>query len=171
MPNFDVREQLSLGQGFDLKKLASVQYNILPSDFKQTQVQTVEWSDTFFTANESSDEKMKKFGLDASLQVGVLFGLIDTGVDFHFLSINQSKNQTVSGTLMYRYATTQESLVIDQVIPYLEKFKILNEETAATHVITKIIYGGYAICRFDYDLEEGEKLAEIEVTSRQIEHT
>ncbi|KAJ3083550.1 hypothetical protein HDU99_008612 [Rhizoclosmatium hyalinum] len=162
LPNIDTREQLALGQGFDLNALAPVQYNILPSDFKQTQVQTVEWSDTFFTANESSDEKMNKFGLGGFLKVGAYFGLINPGGEFEFLRTGQSKTDTVRGVLMYRYEIEQEFVTIDHALHLLDATKILKEDTDATHIVTKIVYGGYASCTFDRELKDDETVFEIE---------
>ncbi|KAJ3288747.1 hypothetical protein HDU79_004604 [Rhizoclosmatium sp. JEL0117] len=162
LPNLDPSEQLTLGQGFNLIGLAPVQYNILGPKFDKAVLSRVESSETFFSSNENSEDKMNKFHLDGHLKVGVLFGLLSCGADFHFLRINKTNNRTVRGVLMYRFETRQETVVIDHVIGHLKTSKILTEETDSTHVITKIVYGGYVSCTFEYDVKEHENIFEIE---------
>ncbi|KAJ3280422.1 hypothetical protein HDU79_011731 [Rhizoclosmatium sp. JEL0117] len=161
LPNMVLQDQLALGQGYDLKTHNAVQYNILPKNFKAS-VNSVPWSDTFFTVAEKSEEMMTKLGLEGSLKVDFFFGIVKCNANLDAMRMAQAKRGTVSAVMMYRYETAQESLDVDKVIRDLDKRKILNEETAATHVVTKIVYGGYALCTFEYTLKESDTITEIE---------
>ncbi|KAJ3124966.1 hypothetical protein HK098_000686 [Nowakowskiella sp. JEL0407] len=148
LPNLKDHNQFIIGQGYNIKTQESTQYHILPKresmQFKKlvTEVVGIDQSTITFTANEKSSKKLSKIGLDGRSSVGVLFGLIKVGGNFHFLKQNTSKDRSVEATLIYRYEDREEVTVIDHGIADLDTTRILTEETDSTHIVTKVVYGG-----------------------------
>ncbi|KAJ3234018.1 hypothetical protein HDU81_001780 [Chytriomyces hyalinus] len=168
IPSIDPQKRLTIGQGYKLSTHDSVQYFILNPDDSAVVTNTiVENSTVSFSSNESSEEKFRKFGINGHAKVSILFGLFSCGGDFKFLTLNKSNTKTVRAVLLYQYETSEDSVAIDLCIDKLKAGKILKEETDSSHIVTKVVYGGYATCSFEYDMKESESVFDVEVSETE----
>ncbi|KAI9337158.1 hypothetical protein DFJ73DRAFT_892122 [Zopfochytrium polystomum] len=161
--NFLDGDKLSLGSGYNFAKDAAVQLNVFPKDVEGiVSRRDTPSSRTLFCVNETSSEKLSRLNISGSAKAGILFGLFKVEGNFSFLKSSQSNERKVTATLVFICESRQEHVVIDHAIPHLDPRMILSVDTDATHVVTKVVFGGYAICNLDYELKASESIFEVE---------
>lgn len=108
----------------------------------------------------SLDEKMAMLGVDSSLKLSLMTGLVKpSGIGSFIFDKKSSKNQA-SVTLKYESTSKFDELILEQVKK--EVHRDINEEIAATRFVSGIEYGTQAVFVFERDVDEKEKNFDVE---------
>ena len=115
-----------------------------------------ETSDFEIIAEDSLNEKLTHLGVDASLKLSVLSGLVQVEGAARFLYDQKSSRKHARVSLKYKSTTRFEQLTMDQLgnIDYTDAF----EKDIATHVVTEMVYGADAFFVFDREIGENEDM-------------
>ena len=118
-----------------------------------------EKSDFEIIAEDSLSEKLLCLGVDASLKLSILSGLVQVEGAAKFLYDQKSSKKQARVSLKYKSTTRFEQLTMDQLgnFEYTDVF----EKDIATHVVTGMVYGADAFFVFDQEIGENEDMRKI----------
>ena len=118
-----------------------------------------ETSDFEIIAEDSLSEKFLRLGVDASLKLSILSGLVQVDGAAKFLYDQKSSKTQARVSLKYKSTTRFEQLMMDQLgnFEYTDVF----EKDIATHVVTGMVYGADAFFVFDQEIGENEDMKKI----------
>ena len=118
-----------------------------------------ETSDFEIIAEDSLSEKLLRLGVDASLKLSILSGLVQVEGAAKFLYDQKSSKKQARVSLKYKSTTRFEQLTMDQLgnFEYTDVF----EKDIATHVVTGMVYGADAFFVFDREIGENEDMKKI----------
>ena len=102
---------------------------------------------------DSLQKKAHALGVDASLKLSLLSGLISTSGSAKYAEDYQKTNHEIRLTLKYSTTTHFEQLTINH--------SELHGANLATHVVTGVVYGAEAFFVFDRTILDGESEQEI----------
>ncbi|CAF4314226.1 unnamed protein product [Rotaria sp. Silwood2] len=112
-------------------------------------------------AEDSFQNKVHALGVEASLKLSMLSGLISISGSAKYAEDSQRTNHETRLTLKYSTTTHFEQLTMK----YLGKGNLnhpdLHDIDLATHVVTGVVYGAEAFFVFDRTLSKGESRKEI----------
>lgn len=103
---------------------------------------------------DSLEEKMAILGIDSSLELSLMTGLVSPSGIANFIFDQKSSKKQARVILKYASTTKFEGLSLDQVTKELQRD--ISEEITATHFVSGIEYGTEAIFIFDRDVDEKE---------------
>ena len=108
----------------------------------------------------SLEEKMAMLGVDSSLKLSLMTGLVmPSGIGNFILNQKSSKKQA-RVTLKYESTSKFDALSLDQLKK--EVHRDISEEVTATHFVSGIEYGTQAVFVFDRDVAEKERNIDVE---------
>ena len=108
----------------------------------------------------SLKEKMAMLGIDSSLKLSLMTGLVKPSGIGNFIFDQTFSKKQARVTLKYESTSKFDGLSLDQVKK--EVHRDINEEITATHFVSGIEYGTQAVFVFDRDVDEKEKNVDVE---------
>ena len=118
-----------------------------------------ETSDFKVVTEDSLREKMLHLDIDPSLEISILSGMVHVQGAAKFLNDRQSSRRQARVSLEYKLTTRFEQLTMDQLgnVEYTDVF----DKDIATHVVTRMVYGGDAFFVFDREVGVNEDFKKI----------
>ena len=111
-------------------------------------------------AGHSLEEKMAMLGVDSSLKLSLMTGLVKPSGTGNFIFDQKSSKKQARVTLKYESTSKFDALSLDQVKK--EVHRDISEEIAATHFVSGIEYGTQAVFVFDREVDEKERNIDVE---------
>jgi len=108
----------------------------------------------------SLEEKMAMLGVDSSLKMSLMTGLVKPSGIGNFIFDQKSSKKQARVTLKYESTSKFDALSLDQVKK--EVHRDITEEITATHFVSGIEYGTQAVFVFDRDVDEKERNVDVE---------
>lgn len=109
---------------------------------------------------DSLEEKMAILGIDSSLKLSLLTGLVSPSGVANYIFDQKSSKKQARVTLKYESTSKFEELSLDQVKKEMQRD--ISEEMAATHFVSGIEYGTEVVFIFDRYVDEKEVYADVE---------
>ncbi|KAL9950870.1 hypothetical protein ACROYT_G043440 [Oculina patagonica] len=109
---------------------------------------------------DSLEEKMAILGVDSSLKLSLMTGLVSPSGIANFIFDQKSSKNQVRVVLKYERTSKFERRILDEVTKELQSD--ISEEITATHFVSGIEYGKEAIFIFDRDIDEKEMYADVQ---------
>ena len=106
----------------------------------------LETSDFEVIAEDTLSKKMSCFGVDASLKLSLLSGMVHVGGAAKFLNDRKSPKKNARISLKYKSTTKFEQLTMDHLGNF--EYEDVFDKDIATHVVTGIVYGADAFLVF-----------------------
>ena len=116
----------------------------------------LETSDFEVVAEDTLSKKISCLGVDASLQLSLLSGMVNVGGAAEFLNDHKSSKRQVRVTLNYKSTTKFEQLTMSQLAMRKFEYEDVFDRDIATHVVTGIVYGADAFFIFDREVKGRE---------------
>uniref|UniRef100_A0A914DTV9 Fibronectin type-III domain-containing protein n=1 Tax=Acrobeloides nanus TaxID=290746 RepID=A0A914DTV9_9BILA len=111
-------------------------------------------------AEDSLSEKTLKLGVDASLKLSFLSGMVKVGGSAHYLNDRKKSTKQERVTLKYSTISHNDALSMDHLGPGDIQHPQIFEKGDATHVVLGVEYGNDAIFIFDRDVGFNEIINE-----------
>lgn len=108
----------------------------------------------------SLEEKMAMLGVDSSLKLSLMTGLVRPSGTGNFILDRKSSKKQARVTLQYESTSKFDALSLDQLKK--EVHRDISEEITATHFVSGIEYGTQAVFVFDRDVDEKERNIDVE---------
>ena len=108
----------------------------------------------------SLEEKMAMLGVDSSLKLSLMTGLVRPSGIANFILDRKSSKKKARVTLKYESTSKFDALSLDQLKK--EVHRDISEEITATHFVSGIEYGTQAVFVFDRDVAEKERNIDVE---------
>jgi len=108
----------------------------------------------------SLEEKMAMLGVDSSLKLSLMTGLVKPSGIGNFIFDQMSSKKQARVALKYESTSKFDALNLDQVKK--EVHRDINEEITATHFVSGIEYGTQAVFVFDRDVDEKERNVDVD---------
>ena len=109
---------------------------------------------------DSLEEKMAKLGVDSSLKLTLMTGLVSPSCIGNFIFDRKSSKKQARVTLKCESTSKFDTLSLDQMKK--EIHRDINEEMTATHFVSGIEYGTQAVFVFDRDVDDKEMYIDVE---------
>ena len=119
----------------------------------------LETSDFEVITEDTLKEKTFHLGVDSSLKLSLLSGMVHVGGAAKFLNDRKSSKNQARVTLKYKSTTTFEQLTMDQLGNF--EYEDVFDKDIATHVVTGMVYGADAFFVFDREADSGENVKSI----------
>ncbi|CAF4778930.1 unnamed protein product [Rotaria sp. Silwood1] len=119
-------------------------------------------------AEDSFQNKLHALGVEASLKLSMLSGLISISGSAKYAEDSQRTNHKTRLTLKYSTTTHFEQLTMKHLGKGNLNHPDLHDIDLATHVVTGVVYGAEAFFVFDRTLSKGESRKEIGGTLRAM---
>ena len=110
-------------------------------------------------AEESIQRKSSSLGIDGSLKLSVLGGLVNVSGSAKYIDDRKSSKQHSRVTLKYSSTTRFEELSMEQIKGI--QYRDVLEDGDATHVVTGVLYGSDAFFVFDRTISSGENRCDV----------
>ncbi|CAF1489043.1 unnamed protein product [Adineta steineri] len=110
---------------------------------------------------DSFENKAHALGIEASLKLSLLGGLINSAGSAKYADDHQKTNHATRLTLKYSTTTHFEQLTMDHLGKGKLDYPDLHDRNLATHVVTGVVYGAEAFFVFDRTLSTNESKNEI----------
>ena len=110
--------------------------------------------------DDTLEEKMAMLGVDSSLKLSLMTGLVRPSGIGNFILDQKSSKKQARVTLKYESTSKFDALSLDQVRK--EVHRDISEEITATHFVSGIEYGTQAVFVFDRDVAEKERNIDVE---------
>ena len=110
--------------------------------------------------DDSLKEKMAMLGVDSTLKLSLMTGLVRPSGIGNFILDQKSSKKQARVTLKYESRSRFDALSLDQVKK--EVHRDISEEITATHFVSGIEYGAQAVFVFDRDVAGKEKIIDVE---------
>ena len=109
---------------------------------------------------DNLEEKMAMLGVDSSLKLSLMTGLVTPSGIGNFILDQKSSKKQARVTLKYESTSKFDALNLDRVKK--EVHRDISKETTATHFVSGIEYGTQAVFVFDRDVAEKERNIDVE---------
>lgn len=109
---------------------------------------------------DSLKEKMTILGVDSSLKLSLMTGLVSPSCIGNFIFDQKCPKKQVRVTLKCESTSKFDTLCLDQMKKELQRD--ISEEISATHFVSRIEYGTQAVFVFDRDVDEKESYSDAE---------
>lgn len=106
------------------------------------------------------EEKMASLGVESSLKLSLMTGLVSPSCIGNFIFDQKSSNKKARVTLKYESTSKFDTLSLDQI--KRELHRDISEEMTATHFVSGIEYGTQAVFVFDQDVDDKEMYIDVE---------
>lgn len=106
------------------------------------------------------EEKMATVGVDSSLKLSLITGLVGPSCIGNFIFDRKSSKTQARVTLKYESTSKFDTLSLGQIKQELHKH--ISEEMTATHFVSGIEYGTQAVFVFDRDVDDKEMYIDVE---------
>ena len=110
--------------------------------------------------DDNLEEKMAMLGVDSSLKLSLMTGLVRPSGIGNFILDQKSSKKQARVTLKYESTSKCDALNLDQVKK--EVHRDISEEITATHFVSGIEYGTQAVFVFDRDVDEKERNIDVQ---------
>jgi len=109
---------------------------------------------------DSLEEKMAILGVNSSLNLSLMTGLVSPSGIGNFIFDQKSSKKQARVTLRYESTSKFDALCLDQLRK--EVYRDISEEITATHFVSGIEYGTQAVYVFDRDVDEKEMCVDVQ---------
>ena len=114
------------------------------------------------TAEDSVSSKMFHLGVEASLSLSVLSGLVEVSGSAKYLDDRKSSDSHCRVTLKYNCSSKFQQLTMEQLATSKIQHPDVFEKKIATHVVTGILFGAEAFFIFDREVASNENSRNIQ---------
>ena len=114
------------------------------------------------TAEDNVSSKMFHLGVEASLSLSVLSGLVEVSGSAKYLDDRKSSNNHCRVTCKYNCTTKFQQLTMEQLATSKIQHPDVFEKKTATHVVTGVLYGAGAFFIFDREVASNENSRNIQ---------
>ena len=118
-------------------------------------------------ADNSTESKLSKLGIDENLRLSFLAGLVDVSGAASYLNDQTSSENQVRISMRYHSTAWIEELSMEKLGDF-DNPDVL-EDTAATHFVSGVLYGNDAIFVFDQEVSDDEKIPSKEFMETMVE--
>ena len=112
-------------------------------------------------AEDSIKDKMLSLGVEGSLSLSLVGGLVSVSGSAKFVHDRKSSKNTARVTLKYNCTSKFQQLTMEKLATTNIRYPDVFDKGAATHVVTAVLYGAEAFFIFDREVSQGEKYHDI----------
>ncbi|CAF1245221.1 unnamed protein product [Rotaria sp. Silwood1] len=170
MTNQKPIEIVTLGRPFRLGMLYDIRSDMLITGAtlwnketldKNTDKSNQPYTDYEVIATDSLQDKAHALGVEGSLKLSLLGGLVNVSGSAKYAEDSQKTNHVTRLTLKYTTTTEFEQLTMQHLGKGNLNHPDLHDADIATHVVTGILYGAEAFFVFDRTVSEEENKTEV----------
>ena len=112
-------------------------------------------------AEDSIKDKMFSLGVEGSLSLSLVGGLVSVSGSAKFVHDRKSSKNTARVTLKYSCTSKFQQLTMEQLATTNIQYPDVFDKGTATHVVTAVLYGAEAFFIFDREVSQGENYRDI----------
>ena len=112
-------------------------------------------------AEDSIKDKMFSLGVEGSLSLSLVGGLVSVSGSAKFVHDRKSSKNTARVSLKYSCTSKFQQLTMEQLATTNIQYPDVFDKGTATHVVTAVLYGVEAFFIFDREVSQGENYRDI----------